>query len=54
MTLCSELEEVTYEEDGKQENSLGETDKTVATLEAIPICLNWGQILSPPRETRSI
>jgi len=35
MTLCSEVEEEIDDEDGGQENSPGETDKTLAALEAI-------------------
>jgi len=52
MTSCSELEEETDEEGFNKENYLGETDKTVAALEAMPICLNWGQIFSLPSEMR--
>jgi len=52
MTSCLELEEETYEEGVSKENCSEETDKTVATLEAIPVCLNWGQIFSLPNETR--
>jgi len=40
MTSCSKLEEEADEEDGRQENSLGETDKTMAALDAIPMRLN--------------
>ena len=47
MTSCFEVKE---ESDKRQENSLGEIDKTLATLEAIPVRLNWGQIFSPPNE----
>jgi len=43
MTSCSEIEEETGEEDGKQENPLGEIEKTMA---AMPIHLHWGQIFS--------
>jgi len=52
MTSCSEVEEETNDEDCRQENSPGETDKTLATLEAMPIRLNWGQIFSFPNKTR--
>ena len=52
MTSCSKVEEVTTEDDGRKGNSSGEKDKTVAALDAIPICLNWGQVLSSPDETR--
>jgi len=38
MTSCSELEEETDEEGATEENFLTETDKAVATLEAMPIC----------------
>jgi len=51
MTSCCEIEEETNEEDGRQENSLGEKDKTLTTLEAMLVCLSWGQILSLPNET---
>jgi len=47
MTSCFEVKE---ESDKRQENSLREIDKTLATLEAIPVRLNWGQIFSPPNE----
>ena len=40
MTLCSEVEEEMNEEGSSKENCLGETDNTVATLEAMPIDLN--------------
>ena len=46
MTSCSEVKEETGEEDGMQENSPRKIDKTLATLEAITVCLNWGQIFS--------
>jgi len=49
MTLCFEVKE---ESDKRQESSLGEINKTLAILEAIPICLNWGQIFSLPNEAR--
>jgi len=42
MALCSEVEEETDEENGRQKNSSGETDKTVAALEAMPMRLNCG------------
>jgi len=48
MTSCFEVEEESNE---RQENSIGEIDKTLAALEAIPVCLNWGQIFSLPNET---
>jgi len=51
MTSCSKLEEETDEEGVSKENCSGETDKTVAALEAMLICLNWGQIFSLPNET---
>jgi len=51
MTSCSEVKEKADEEDGRQESSLRETDETVATLEAIPVCLNWGHIYSLPNDT---
>jgi len=51
MTSCSELGEETYEEGANKENCSGEMDKTVAAVEAMPICLNWGQIFSFPNET---
>jgi len=44
--------EETDEEDDRQENSPGETDKTLAAPKAIPMHLNWGQIFSLPDETR--
>ena len=50
MTSCSELEEETDEEAASKENCSGETDKNVASLEAMPICLNWGQIFNLPNE----
>jgi len=40
MTSCSELEEETNEEGVSKQNCSGEMDKIVATLEAMPICLN--------------
>jgi len=40
MTSCSKVEEEIGEEDGKQENSSGDTDEIVATLEAMPMPLN--------------
>jgi len=43
--------EVEGESNERQENSLGEIDKTLATLEAIPAHLNWGQIFNLPNET---
>ena len=51
MTSCSKVEEEIGEEDGKQENSSGDTDEIVATLEAMPMPLNWGKIFSLPNET---
>ena len=54
MISCSEAKEDANEEDGKQENSLGETDKTVATLEAMLMCLNWGKSLVYPMRRVSI
>ena len=48
MTSCFEVEEVS---DERHENSLCEINKTLAALEAIPVCLNWGQIFSLPNET---
>ena len=33
-------------EDGRKENSLGEMDKTLATLRATAVLLHWGQIFS--------
>jgi len=50
MIACSELEEEADEENSKHENSLGEMDKTVAALEAMPMCLNWVQTFSLPNE----
>jgi len=47
MTSCFEVEE---ESNKRQENSLGKIDKTLAALEAIPVCLNWGQIFSLPNK----
>jgi len=52
MTSCSELDEEIDEEGVSMENYSKETDKTVTTPEAMPICLNWGQIFSLPSETR--
>jgi len=52
MTSCSEVEEYTKEEDGRQENSSPEKDKTLVALEATSVLLNWGQIFSLPNETR--
>jgi len=46
------LEEETNEQGASKENCLGEMNKTVAALEAMPICLNWGQIFSLPNKTR--
>jgi len=40
MTSCSELEEAIDEERANKENCSGEMDKTVAALEAMPICMN--------------
>jgi len=40
MRSCSELEEETDEEGVSMENCSGETDKTVAALDAMLICLN--------------
>jgi len=40
MTSCSEVEEVTDEEDGSKENCLGEMGKIVDALDATTICLN--------------
>jgi len=51
MTSCSKVEEESDTEDGRQENSLGEMDKTLDALEAIPVRLNWEQIFSQPNET---
>ena len=45
MTSCSEVEEEAGEEDGRRENSLGETDKTMAALETMPMHLNWDKSL---------
>jgi len=52
MTSCSEAKEELDGEDGRQESSLGEIDKTLAALEAILARLNWGQIFSLCDETR--
>jgi len=52
MTLCYEVEEEADEEDGREENSSGEMDKTVATLETMPKSLNRGQIFSLLNENR--
>ena len=52
MTSCFEVEEESNEENGKHENSLGELNKTLAALEAIPVGLNWEQICSLPDKTR--
>jgi len=41
MTSGFELKE---ESDERQENSLGEIDKTLAALEVVPVHLIWGQI----------
>ena len=51
MTSCSELEEETEEEGVSKENCSEETDKIVASLEAVPVCLKWGQIFSFPNKT---
>jgi len=40
MTSCSELEEETNKEGISKEDCSRETDKLVAALEAMPICLN--------------
>ena len=48
MTSCSKVEEETDEEDDKQESFIREADKTLATLEALPMHLNWEKILSLP------
>jgi len=40
MTSCSNLEEEINEEGVIKENCSKEIDKTVATLEAMPACLN--------------
>jgi len=50
MTSCSELEEEIDEEGVRKENYSRETDKIVAALEAMLVCLNWGQIFSLPNE----
>ena len=42
MISCSEVEEEIGEEDGRQENSLEQTSKTLVALEAISMRLNWG------------
>jgi len=42
MTSCLELEEETNEEGVNKENCSEETDKAVAALEAMPVCLTWG------------
>jgi len=52
LTSCSELEEETGEEGVSKENCSGVTDKTVATLKDMPICLSWGQTFSFPNEMR--
>ena len=52
MTSCSEVEEETDKEDGRKEDCSRETDKTVASLEAMPIHLNWAHIFSLPNDTR--
>ena len=49
MTSCFKVEE---ESDERQENSLGEIDKILVALEAIPMHLDWGQIFSLPNEMR--
>ena len=51
MISCFELEEETDKEGASKKNCSGERDKTVATLKAMPICLNWGQIFGLPNET---
>jgi len=51
VTSYLELEEETNEEAVSKENCSKETDKTVAALEAMPVCLNWGQVFSLPNET---
>ena len=51
MTSYSELEEEIDEEGVSKENSSGEIDKTMAALETMPICLNWGRIFPLPSET---
>jgi len=48
MTSCFEVEKELDEEEGGQENSLREIDKTLASLEAILVHLNWRQIFSLP------
>ena len=52
MISCFELEEETDEEGASKENCSGKTNKTMPTLEVMPICLNWGQIFSLPNMTR--
>jgi len=46
MTSYSEVEEEANEEDDSQENSLGDTNKNLAALEAMLVFLNWGKIFS--------
>jgi len=52
MTSSSEMEEETDDEGASKKNCVGEADKTMTALEAMPICLNWGHIFSLPNETR--
>ena len=51
MTSYSEVEEEANEEDDSQENSLGDTNKNLAALEAMLVFLNWGKIFSLLDET---
>jgi len=46
MTSCSGVEEDIGKENGKQENSPTEMDKTMDALEAMPMHLSLGQIFS--------
>jgi len=48
---CSEVEDDTDEEGVGKENYSGETNKTVATLEAMPMRLNLGHIFSLSNDT---
>jgi len=43
--LLNPTTEETNEKDARHVNSLEEMDKTLATLEAIPMRLNWGENL---------
>ena len=47
-----EVKEDIDEEGGNKKNCSGETDKTLAALDVIPMRMNWGHIFSLPNEMR--